>query len=91
MSKRKVRTATFNKVNFDLDMTGPINGTCDYPRGSKPTILIAAVPGSQDELMAIIHETLHASDWSKSEEKVTRIAHEQARLLWRLGYRRPIK
>ncbi|MGW8181573.1 MAG: DUF72 domain-containing protein, partial [bacterium] len=42
---------------------------------------------SKAELEALLHETLHASDWSKSEEIVSRIAKEQARLLWRLGYR----
>jgi len=83
-----VKTATFNGVNFDLDMSPDINGSCDYPRGGRPSILITAKPKTRSELEALIHETFHAEDWSKSEEIVTRIAHEQARLLWRMGYRR---
>ena len=84
----RVKTATFNKVKYDIDMCKPLDGTCDYPRGGKPSIRIMTQPKTFAELEALLHETLHAEDWSKSEEIVTRIAHEQARLLWRLGYRR---
>jgi len=54
-----------------------------------PVIQNAALPGTRKELEIWIHETLHASSWRMTEEKVTRIAYEQARLLGRLGYRRP--
>jgi len=85
---RVVKTATFNGVVYDIDMSPRINGTCDCPCGGKPSILILADSKTRSELEALIHESLHAEDWSKSEEKVTRIGREVARFLWRLGYRR---
>jgi hypothetical protein len=38
-------------------------------------------------LETLIHEMLHACDWSVAEEKVEQTAKDMARLLWRLGYR----
>jgi len=84
----KVKTAKFNNIRYDIDLCGPIDGSCDYPRSGRPSIRITTELYSKAELEALLHETLHASDWSKSEEIVSRIAKEQARLLWRLGYRR---
>ena len=83
-----VKTAKFNGVVYDIDNCGPIDGSCDYPRGGKPSIRITAEPFTKQELEAIVHEALHAEDWSKAEEIVDRIAKEVSRFLWRLGYRR---
>ncbi len=87
----KVKTAKFNGVRYDVELCGQeIEGLCDSPKG-KPSIMVMTQPYTKVELETLIHECLHASDWSKSEEKVTRIARETARLLWRLGYRREQK
>lgn len=84
----KVKTATFNGISFDLDMCGPIDGSCDYPHGGRPSIRVITKPKTFMELESLIHESLHAEDWRKSEKAVTRSAHEIARPLWRMGYRR---
>lgn len=88
---RKVRTASFNGVVYDVDICEPLDGLCDYPRsGSAPTIRTMTPLGSQLELESLIHESMHACNWAATEEVVTRSAHEITRLLWRLGYRRPV-
>jgi len=84
----KVKTATFNGVNFDVEICEPLDGTCDYPRSSKPAIRTMTPYRTCLELETIIHESLHAENWAVTEEVTTRSAHEIARLLWRLGYRR---
>lgn len=83
-----VKTAKFNGVVYDIDLCGPTLGTCDYPRGGKPSIRIADEPFTKSELGTIVHEALHAEDWSKSEEIVKRVSEEISRFLWRLDYRR---
>jgi len=84
-----VKTATFNGVRYEIQVTDPIDGSCDYPRKILPVLHVAAPANTCKQLEIAIHESLHASDWTKSEERVTRTAHEIARLLWRLGYKRP--
>ena len=85
---KKVKKHTFNKVIYDIDMCGPMNGYCDHPRGRRPAIRITAEPYTKKELISILHETGHAEDWAKSEEIVDRISTEIGTFLWRLGYRR---
>lgn len=41
----------------------------------------------QIKLDALIHESLHAADWTKEEEWVNDTAAGIAKLLWDLGYR----
>ena len=84
-----VKTAKFNGVVYDIEICGPTDGLCDYPRGGKPTLRILAEPHTKTELETIIHECLHAEDWSKSEEIIDRVSAEIARFLWRLEYKRP--
>ena len=86
-----VRTHTFNGVRYSIDICDvPVDGYCDYPRGEMPGIHIIDV-GDRKGLENIIHESLHAENWAKSEVVVTRTAKEIATLLWRLGYRRKMK
>ena len=87
---KKVKTATFNGTSYEIDLAGgSIDGSCDNPKNKgKPVIYIAARPNSLAELRSLLHEMKHAGNWMKSEESVTRQAEEEARLLWRLGYRR---
>ena len=83
-----IKTATFNHVVYDIDFCGETDGTCDYPRGGKPSIRIMVNPKTKKELVTIIHECLHSEDWSKSEAIVERVSEEIGRFLWRLDYRR---
>lgn len=83
-----VKTHTFNKVRYDIDICGPIDGSCDYRNGGKPSIRITTESFTKQELIAILHECGHAEDWSKSEDIIDRISTEVGTFLWRLGYRR---
>jgi len=84
-----VKSATFNGVKYKIDMSQRIDGMCDSPKGGgKPTLMIAVDPYTKKELETIIHESLHACKWSKSEDDVRQTGEDVARLLWRLGYRR---
>jgi hypothetical protein len=89
--QRKVRTATFNDVIFDIDIGEDdelLEGYCDDPiHHSRPT-LRATINARCSGLENVIHEALHASNWLVDEENVTRTAKEIARLLWRFDYRR---
>lgn len=82
-----VRTATFAGVLHDIDLCGPIDGCCDQPVGGKPSIRVMADMDTQNGLIALIHEGLHASNWHASEDLVDRTATDIGRLMWRLGYR----
>ena len=85
---KPVHTATFNGVKYDVDLCGPIDGSCDSPLGGKPNIRICTNLETQTGLETAIHESLHASFWAKTDEKVGQTARDIARLLWRLGYRK---
>ena len=66
------------------------NGDCDPPTAPGKTIRIASrLLGRQQRLMAdVLHECLHAADWSKDEEWVEQVSEDLARILFKLGYRR---
>ena len=81
----KVGNKYWNLVFTELDEeTG---GECDSPDTNGKEIRIATDLKKQDELEVIIHELLHAADWSKDEEWVEVIADDIARVLWKLGWR----
>jgi hypothetical protein len=86
----KVRTATFNGRKYKFEMDGRLDGWCDQFKlcESQRHITIMVKERTQNELVTIIHESLHASDWRASEDSVDRTSTEIGRLLWRLGYRR---
>jgi hypothetical protein len=83
-----IKTHTFNGTSYDLHI-GACDGSCDPPkRVCDPSMFINLDPDkSLRFLETVIHESLHACHYSKSEEHVTRSARDIARLLWRLGYR----
>lgn len=84
-----VKTAMLNGVRYDIDINNKaIEGYCDSPHGGKPGLHITD-DGTCRGLETIIHEALHAENWAKTERVIARTANEIARLLWRLGYRRP--
>ena len=63
-------------------------GDCDHPPGRHPTIRIRRNLPQRELLDTAIHEVLHASLPALSEEAVTEAAHDIARVLFSLGWRR---
>ena len=66
------------------------DGSCDAPTDKNKQIKIAPrLRKDQRRLMeVVVHELIHASDWSKDETWVEPVAEDIARVLWKLGYRR---
>ena len=85
---KPVKSATFNGVKYEIDICGSLDGLCGSPRGSGPIIRICVDLEGHKGLETVIHESLHACFWTKSEEKVEQTARDITRLLWRLGYRK---
>jgi hypothetical protein len=84
---RPVNTHTFCGTTYDIDF-GSCYGSCDEPRPKNPTLWVDMENMSESkQLEILIHESLHASDWNKSEVMVTQTAKDISRFLWRLGYR----
>jgi hypothetical protein len=89
---RNVRTHKFNGVKYNIDIDTDVEGVCDSPRGrTKRWIQIFSDLKDKRGLILLIHESLHASDWLKSEEDVDRVSTEIGNFLWRLGYRRKVR
>jgi hypothetical protein len=65
-----------------------IGGECDSPDTTNKQIRICTDNNGKELLEVILHELLHASDWSKDEEWVEEIAYDIAHVLWKLGWRR---
>lgn len=64
-----------------------LKGECQAPTTPRKTIKVRASLKGELRLDTLIHEMLHAADWSKDEEWVNETATDIARNLWRLGYR----
>lgn len=62
------------------------NGACEHPDKVGKKIRIRRTLRGELRLETIIHEVLHAADWTKDEEWVGQIATDLARILTRLGY-----
>lgn len=67
---------------------GQVLGLCDPPTKPGKEILIDNKLKDQELLEVLIHEMLHAVDWNQSEETIGTQAHDIAKVLWKLGYRR---
>lgn len=63
-------------------------GLTEAPHIKGKRILIRENMSQLDELDTTLHEGLHAADWSKDEEWIEEAAHDIARLLWRMGWRK---
>lgn len=69
--------------------TGPVaDGHCDPPTAPHKTISVHSGLRGERELEVLIHEMMHAADWSKDEDWVRDLAQDLAGVLWRLGYRK---
>jgi len=86
-----VRTITVNGKRWRLMYSGHIgndkDGYCTPPDEPGRTIAIRSTLDGVRRLEVELHEMLHAADWSKDEEWVRTVAHDLAKVLWRLGYR----
>ena len=63
-------------------------GDCDSPREKRKQIRIDSRLRGSRLLRVLIHELLHAADWSESEESIDEKSICLSRILWRLGYRK---
>tara|TARA_Y100000310_G_scaffold96981_1_gene94658 strand:+ start:458 stop:718 length:261 start_codon:yes stop_codon:yes gene_type:complete len=86
MKKKKVLTHNFNGKRYNI-IFNKFDGATDID-SSPRDMLIAAEPNTQNELITIIHESMHASEWNKQEKIINRTSKDIGRLLWRLGYRK---
>jgi hypothetical protein len=62
------------------------HGYCDPPDQKGKAIRVASELRGCKRLEILLHEMLHAADWTKDEEWVRDTAHDLARVLDRLGY-----
>lgn len=62
------------------------HGDCDSPDTPNKEIRIQAGLKGRLKLEALLHEMLHAADWSKDEEWIHYTAADIARELTKLGY-----
>lgn len=75
------------EVRFCLSKKSDHYGFCE-----KHKRLIQIQKGLSDklEMDTLIHEALHACDWSKSEQNVNQTATDIANMLYQRSYRRKI-
>ena len=83
-----MKTATLNGVKYTID-TDPIDGCCSPPNPGdrKPLIRVCCPLDTQRGLITVIHEAMHACNYSKHEATVDRASKDIGRLLWGLKYR----
>lgn len=87
--KRVVKTHSFNGISYDVEFCGRLYGITTSPSGKgKPNLVVCEDPNTLSGLETIIHESLHACSFLKSETRVTETARDIARFLWRLGFRK---
>ena len=82
----KVGNKYWNLVFIELDEN--TGGECDSPDTKGKEIRISTDLQREEELEIVIHELLHASDWSKDEEWVEEIAQDISNVLMRLGWKK---
>lgn len=88
---RPVRSHVFRGKRYAIKwrkLRGQV-GSCDPPTEPAKEIIIDPSQGEFELLDTLVHEALHAVMWDAAEEAVEESATDIARLLWRMGYRRP--
>ena len=83
-----MNTHTFNGRTYKITI-GDLDGLCDTYNKERELIIMADL-STRNGLETAIHESLHALKWSASEGTVEVSAHDLARFLWRLNYRRVV-
>lgn len=71
-----------------IELDENTGGECDSPDTKGKEIRISTDLQREEELEVVIHELLHASDWSKDEEWVEEIAQDISNVLMRLGWKK---
>ena len=90
---RKYWEIVFKPMGRHKHEGSKVDGLCDPSIAKNKTILIDSRLSGQAQLETIIHEFLHACDQSSigfvhSEEYVENVAHDMAKLLYKLKYRK---
>ena len=85
LNKPLPKTHTFCGQKYHL-IFDKLDGYCDTD--NKYWLVAERDLNTLVGLETVIHESIHACDWRLSEEKVTQMARDIARLVWRLNYRR---
>lgn len=67
---------------------GDARGDCSSPNVKGKEIRVLSGLKDEEELEVLIHEMLHASNWSLDETHVSTVAEDIASALWKLGYRK---
>lgn len=77
---------------WELKITSKLSrdcrGECEPPDSVKKEIRIRSTLKGREFLEVLMHEILHAADWSKDESWVERVADDMSAILWKMGYRR---
>lgn len=83
----KLCTARINGEQWTVE-SAKIEGLCDYEAR-----IITLDPNARGRIALenLLHEVAHGVLKELTEEQVTRLAEHQARLAWRLGYRKARK
>jgi hypothetical protein len=81
---KEIKTHTFCGKVYHI-ILDDLDGNCDTD--NYYWVIIERDLKKKIGLETAIHEALHACSWSTSEEKVTEVAKDIARFLWRLNYR----
>lgn len=71
-----------------VDRKNKMYGLCHAPWRRAKKIIIKDNMSERRELETLIHEMLHACDFTKSEEWVEQAGKDIATVLWKLGWRK---
>ena len=83
---KPVRSHSFNGRKYQIIVTPPLDGLCSTYKPERELYLFESLK-TKNGLITAIHEGLHASAWSASEEKVDQTSRDIGGFLWRLGFR----
>lgn len=84
---KRAMTHKFNGRKYLLVFDNDIGGLCDDPKDKTRQITVLVKPRTKNSLRVLLHECLHAENWSKNEKVIDRVSTEISDLLWKLGYR----
>jgi len=65
----------------------PYDGLTDIEEGKEHHMMIFTELNTRNGLITLIHEALHAENWTANEKDVERVSREIGGFLWRLGFR----
>lgn len=88
-----VRTVTIRGRRWKVAKLdkGKARGICEGPHIPDKEIDFPVHGGTRKDLDTIVHELLHGALWDLDEEAVYETAHDIAKVLWRLGWRKGLE